>query len=71
VHREDGLRRDCAVVAKCDEVWLVGGRISAGMLREATAARWAGRAVFDFTKLGDEPPATTTARRVPWSGGAR
>lgn len=51
-HRERGLRRDEAVVACCDGVILVGGRVSAGMARERAAARH----VIDLTLLGDEPP---------------
>lgn len=52
VVREAALRR-CAVVARlCDEVWLVGGRVTPGMEREAAAARF----VRDLTELGEEPP---------------
>ena len=54
--RELGLLRDCAVVARCDELWLVGGRISEGMRREAAAAARAGLVVTDLTGLGKEPP---------------
>ena len=54
--RELGLTRDCAVVAKCDELWLVGGRISDGMRREWVTAMERGVKVQDLTGLGDEPP---------------
>lgn len=50
--RERGLRGDCALVRRCDGVFLVGGRISEGMAREAKYAR----ATHDLTFLGDEPP---------------
>lgn len=39
--RERGLRRDCAVVARCDEFWPVGcgaGGMSKGMTRELASA---------------------------------
>jgi hypothetical protein len=36
--RAAGLRRDLAVLAKCDEVWLCGPRVSAGMQLEADRA---------------------------------
>ena len=55
-HRAAGLRRDCAVLARCDEVWLVGGRISNGMAYEAAYARQCEIPVVDMTSLGDEPP---------------
>ena len=55
--RARGLRDDCAVVARCDELWLVGGRISAGMRLERVAAEDAGVLVVDLTRLGEEPPA--------------
>lgn len=55
-HREIGLRRMEAIAELCDAVVLVGGRVSAGMLREATAARRARKDVFDWTHLGEWPP---------------
>ena len=55
-HRAAGLRRDFAVLARCDEVWLVGGRISNGMAYEAAYARQCEIPVVDMTSLGDEPP---------------
>ena len=54
--RAKGLAIDCALVARCDELWLVGGRISRGMQVEADAARAAGVMVVDRTDLGEEPP---------------
>ena len=54
--REFWLARDCAVVAKCDELWLVGGRISDGMRREWVTAMERGVRVQDLTGLGAEPP---------------
>ena len=53
--RERGLV-DCETTARaCDGVVLVGGRVSAGMKREAGAARVA----YDLTRMGEEPPIAT------------
>lgn len=54
--RELGLEIDKALVARCDELWLVGGRVSAGMAIEAKAARDTGVSVRDLTYLGALPP---------------
>lgn len=54
--RELGLAIDVAVVARCDALWLVGGRISPGMAIEAKAASGAGVLVVDRTHLGFLPP---------------
>jgi len=55
-YREQGLRADCALIKRCDEVWLCGGRVSEGMRIEAAAARLVGVPVKDMTALGEEPP---------------
>lgn len=55
--REQGLRADCALIKRCDELWQVGGRISEGMRIEAAAAKLVGVPVRDMTALGEEPPA--------------
>ena len=47
--RAAGLRRDMAVLAKCDELWLVGPRISEGMQMEKTFAEAKGIPVTDLT----------------------
>ncbi len=54
--RELGLAIDCALVERCDEVWLVGGRVSPGMQIEAARAKARGLRVVDWTHLGAEPP---------------
>ena len=59
-HRELGLDCDVALVRRCDELWLVGGRISPGMEIEAAAARDLDIPVIDLTELGYEAP--------PWEG---
>lgn len=54
--RKAGLRRDEAVLARCDELWLVGGEVSPGMEAEAQAAMRNGVHVHDRHYLGKEPP---------------
>jgi hypothetical protein len=56
-NREQGLRCDLALVERADELWMVGGRVSAGMLLEADHARRCGKKVVDMTYLGYEVPA--------------
>ncbi len=50
-NRERGLQIDCTLVAICDEMWMVGGRASEGMLREAAHAK----KVRDLTRFGKSP----------------
>lgn len=54
--RSRGLGIDCAIVMRCEEVWLVGGRVSPGMQTEADVARSVGIKVVDLTNLGALPP---------------
>lgn len=54
--RARGLAIDVALVSRCDEIWLVGGRVSPGMQIEADAARQVPIRVYDFTYLGKLPP---------------
>ncbi len=49
--RELGLARCCDLSARCDEIWLVGPRISAGMFREKQAAEARGATVQDMTGI--------------------
>jgi hypothetical protein len=51
-NRELGLAVDCAAVECCDEMWLVGGRVTSGMEREGRHAK----VVVDLTSFGEEPP---------------
>ena len=60
-NRELGLTVDCATVERCDEIWLVGGRVSSGMKRESDHAATHGVFVRDLTFLGEEPPEQTLA----------
>ncbi len=55
-NRAMGLACDLALVARCDELWLVGGRVSPGMQAEADEARRLGIPVVDLTALGALPP---------------
>lgn len=55
-YREQGLRADCALIKRCDELWYVGGRISDGMRIEGATARLVGVPVKDLTEIGEEPP---------------
>lgn len=55
-NRERGLLIDCALVERCDAVWLVGGRISTGMQIESDHARLIGKSVVDLTHYGALPP---------------
>jgi hypothetical protein len=54
--RDYGLAMDVAIVSKCDEIWLVGGRISPGMQTELQHAVLSDLRVVDLTFLGPEPP---------------
>lgn len=55
-NREISFEIDKSLISKCHEVWLVGGRISGGMLIEARFACEIGVGVRDMSKLGPEPP---------------
>jgi hypothetical protein len=55
-NRELGLAIDLELVERADELWLVGGRVSAGMELEAARARRLGKTVRDFTHWGETPP---------------
>jgi hypothetical protein len=58
-NRTRGLALDCSLIERCGRLWLVGGRISAGMAIEAEHARSCGIDVRDLTGLGLEPPEGT------------
>lgn len=45
------------LLERCDEIWLVGGRVSEGMTIELHHATMHGLRVRDLTDLGAEPPA--------------
>lgn len=54
--REYGLACDLSVVEVCNELWHVGGRISAGAALEGDHADEMAVKRVDLTFLGDEPP---------------
>ena len=54
--RRLGLEADKAQVRLCDQIWLVGGRVSSGMAEERDAAIARGVEVVDFTHLGPFAP---------------
>jgi len=54
------LRWDEAVVARCDGIVLVGGKITRGMARERAVIQEAGKTVYDLTHLGDSPVIVNT-----------
>lgn len=55
-NRERGMRDDIAMAIRCDEIWLVGGRVSRGMKKERDAMEAFGKTVVDLTHMGIEPP---------------
>lgn len=65
-NRSMGLAIDVALVGRCDEVWLVGGRVSAGMEIEGAAALRLGKPVYDLTWIGYAPPARPPTLLTPW-----
>lgn len=54
-NRDAGLAVDLALIARVDELWLVGGRVSPGMQIEADEALRLGKPVVDLTALGALP----------------
>lgn len=54
--RETGLRIDYALIERCDELWLVGARVSPGMKLEAECALKLQKRVVDFTVWEVELP---------------
>lgn len=63
-HRAAGFERDLAVLDRCDELWLVGPRVSKGMQYERAFADKRLLRVRDFTSLGLElPPGMGVAER--------
>lgn len=62
-NRDRGLSIDVELVKRCDELIMVGGRISPGMAIEANAARMHGLLVTDLTHLGYEVPAWEAVSR--------
>jgi hypothetical protein len=55
-NRARGLEIDVELVKRCDETWLVGGRVSAGMRIESEHAK----VLRDLTVLGYDTPVGTS-----------
>lgn len=55
-HRAIGMRINLDQISRCDEVYLVGGRISEGMQLEANEAWRLGKPVLSFIEHGFSPP---------------
>lgn len=55
-NRNRGLEIDLELVERCDEIWLVGGRVSPGMEMEARHAAKHGVRIVDLTAMGYEAP---------------
>ncbi len=55
--RAEGLEHDDAMIKRCDEFWMVGGKVTDGMQRGMKSASLHGVIVRDLTHLGKEPPA--------------
>lgn len=66
IQRSRGMARNFAVIDVCDDVLLVGGRVSPGMLEEARFAEAVGVRVWDLTHLGDEPVESYRAPLRRW-----
>jgi hypothetical protein len=64
-HRELGLACDLALVERCDELWLVGGRVSPGMALERDHAIACGVVVVDKTWMGYAPPLLRNIEPAP------
>jgi hypothetical protein len=52
--RELGIRFALILLAKCDEVWVFGGRVSEGMSHEIAKAKRRGMSVRYFNNLMEE-----------------
>jgi hypothetical protein len=55
-HRAHGMKMNKAIIPRCDEFWMFGGRVSNGMQDESITAIDSQRRIFDLTWLGEEPP---------------
>lgn len=62
--REPALDADFALIERCDELWLVGGRISPGMALEKVKAENSGVTVVDLTHLGYEAPSCLKMKKL-------
>jgi len=61
-HRAHGMKMNGFVLVRCDEFWMVGGRVSTGMAHELESAMEHGLRIYDLTWLGEEPPVEVPER---------
>jgi len=54
-----GLARCMEVISRCDELWIVGGRISDGMRQEIAHAKRHDITTVNLTEMGSCPPPRT------------
>lgn len=64
-HQAAGLKRDLAVIERCDELWLVGPKISSGMERERAHAEEHGLAIRVIAPGQLWPPGYVVHRAKP------
>lgn len=55
-HRARGIEDDIVALRRCDDIFLVGGRLSPGMADELAIAKSCSQGVYDLLELGAEPP---------------
>ena len=71
-HRERGMRANLAIVERCDEIWLCGGRFSPGMQQEVEHA--GPNVIVRAFECADEPPRAhaepTVIRAITYVRGA-
>jgi len=60
-NRARGLECDLALVERCDELVMVGPRVSEGMMLESEHARKHGKPVYDLTRLSMDPETVALA----------
>jgi len=65
--RKAGMARQMEIIARCDEVWLVGGRVSSGMAAEKEAVLKLSRTCIDLTDAGPEPGQNIVAAVQAWA----
>lgn len=70
--RSRGMQRNFTHIRGCEELWLLGDRVSRGMIEEGTYARSYGIPVYNLTSEGLDPSVTPKFplnEMVPWKPG--
>lgn len=60
-HRERGIRDGMEMLSRCDELWMVGSRLSNGMADERDKAIALGLPVYSYVGLIDAPTKNISA----------